>query len=100
MKGPVPSGNERIWAGDHTDAPIARTGGLLKAEEDHRCQLWEGDHKANTVNEYAKSSKPQDTIQQFEEGINQRVVTNSEIFNICCDILHEICAICLKGGKG
>lgn len=41
----VPSVKERIWAGNHTDAPVARTGGLLEAEEDHRCQLGEGHHK-------------------------------------------------------
>lgn len=27
---------KRIWAGDHADAPAARTGCLLEAEEDHR----------------------------------------------------------------
>lgn len=44
-----PAANERIWAGDHTDAPAARTGGLFKAEEDHRRQLREGHHQRAQV---------------------------------------------------
>lgn len=46
LEGSVPPVNERIWAGDHTDAPVARTGGLLKTEEDHGRQLWEGHHES------------------------------------------------------
>lgn len=45
----TPAANERIWAGDHTDAPAARTGGLFKAEEDHRRQLREGHHQRAQV---------------------------------------------------
>ncbi len=38
---------KRIWAGDHADAPAARTGCLLEAEEDHRYQLRVG-HNQHT----------------------------------------------------
>lgn len=40
---------QRIWAGDHTDAPVARTGGLLETEEDHGRQLREGHHESAQV---------------------------------------------------
>lgn len=39
----------RIWAGHHTDAPVARTCGLLEAEEDHRWQLRKGYHQRAEV---------------------------------------------------
>jgi len=45
----VPPVEERIWAGDHADAPVARAGGLLEAEEDHRRQLREGQHESAQV---------------------------------------------------
>lgn len=41
--------DERIWAGDHADAPVARTGGLLKAEEDNGRQLREWHHDSAQV---------------------------------------------------
>lgn len=43
------SKKERIWAWDHANAPVARTGSLLEAEEDHRCQLREGQHESAQV---------------------------------------------------
>lgn len=44
---------ERIWAQDHTDAPAARTGGLLEAEEDHRRQVRERHHEGAQVAAHA-----------------------------------------------
>ena len=49
LKGQFHQWMKRIWAGDHTDAPVARTGGLLQAEEDHGCQLREGQHESAQV---------------------------------------------------
>lgn len=40
---------ERIWAQNHADAPAARTGGLLEAEEDHGRQVWERHHEGAQV---------------------------------------------------
>lgn len=39
----------RIWAGHHADAPVARTCGLLQAEEDHRSQLRKRHHQCAEV---------------------------------------------------
>lgn len=51
------------------------------------------------VNEHAGNS---DTMQLFVKGMDQPMVTDSKIFNICCDVLHDcqICTICLKSRQG
>lgn len=50
---PVAAADQRIWAGDHPDAPVARAGGLLEAEEDHGSQLGEGHHEGAQVAAHA-----------------------------------------------